>query len=424
MSQDALDADQESRPASSRRLAVAALAVASLLAGCSDDGAATATTTSSTTAATSPAPGSGSSSPDTTGRDGAGSAGPVPLDQVDLALEPAGTFEVPTVFRAHPDGSGWIGEKAGRVRSFDTGDLVLDISDHVRDNGEQGFLGMAFDPDGSHLYISYSDADDDGAGVVDEYAFDGGPVDTSTRREIIRVAQPFANHNGGDIHFGPDGYLWFGLGDGGSGGDPRENAQDTATLLGSILRIDPSQPSDGRAYGIPDDNPFAGGGGRPEIWLYGVRNPWRYTFDPATGDLWIADVGQNEWEEVDVLRADAGRGRGANLGWNQLEGTHTYDGPAPDGDVLPVYEYSHEDGCSITGGPVYRGAQIPELDGAYLFGDFCRPTVRAIRVDDTDTVEARTFDVDAGPVISFGVEASGEVLVLSQEGTVYRIVRG
>ena len=197
-----------------------------------------------------------------------------------------------------------------------------------------------------------------------------------------------------------------------------------AHCSGSILRIDPSRPSDGRAYGIPDDNPFADGGGRPEIWLYGVRNPWRFTFDPATGDLWIADVGQNEWEEVDVLRAAAGRGRGANLGWNQLEGTHTYDGPAPEGAVPPVYEYSHDDGCSITGGPVYRGSQIPELDGAYLFGDFCRPTVRAIRVDGTDTTEARTFDVDAGPVISFGVEASGEVLVLSQEGTVSRIVHG
>lgn len=416
----------------------AAVAAIALLAACSGgDGTTTtprdtsvtipSTSTSSTTSSTTSTTTSDTTTPDTTPSSSTTTAAPTsppPLAEIAIGLEPIARFEVPTAHRAHPDGSGWVTEKAGTVRSLETGALALDIRGEVRDRGEQGMLGLAFSPDGSLLYVSYSDDHDDGAGVIDEYRFRDGAADTSTRREIIRVAQPYSNHNGGDIHFGPDGYLWFGLGDGGSSGDPHENGQDTSTLLGSLLRIDPSRPGDGRAYGIPPDNPFVDGGGRPEIWLYGVRNPWRYTFDPVNDDLWIADVGQNAWEEIDLLPGADGRGRGANLGWNQLEGTHVFDGPPPPGDVLPVFEYSHDEGCSVTGGPVYRGDAVPGLDGAYLFGDFCRSSVRAIRVDGTETVDARTFPVDAGPVISFGVEPSGEVLVLSQEGTVYRIVPG
>lgn len=395
------------------------------------NGAGTATTTSgavSSTSTTAAAPTEDGSSSTTTAVTTTSTRpdpaeGPRPLAEVSVALEPVADFVVPTAFRVHPDGSGWVAEKAGRVRSFATGAVALDIRSSVRDRGEQGFLGIAFAPDGEHLYVSYNDRADDGASVIAEYRFREGVAVPGSRREVLRVAQPYSNHNGGDVHFGPDGYLWFGLGDGGDAGDPHEHAQDPDTLLGSVLRIDPDRPSDGRAYGIPPDNPFADGGGRPEIWLYGVRNPWRYTFDPANTDLWIGDVGQDAWEEIDLLPSADGRGRGANLGWNQLEGTHVYDGPAPAGSVLPVFEYPHDEGCSITGGVVYRGSRLPELSGAYLFADLCRTTLRAIRVEDGVTTESRVFPVDAGSIISFGVDPDGEVLLLTQEGTVHALVR-
>ncbi|WP_436794927.1 PQQ-dependent sugar dehydrogenase [Actinospongicola halichondriae] len=347
-------------------------------------------------------------------------AGPGSLADIDLTVRSVGSFDVPISYRTHPDGTAFIAEKAGRILDAESGDVALDITDLVTDDGEQGFLGFAFSADGGDVYVSYSDSDGDT--MIAEYAFADGTADLDSVRTLLQVTQPFSNHNGGDVHLGPDGMLYIALGDGGSRGDPEGNAQDTSTLLGSILRIDPSAPADGKAYGIPDDNPFADGGGAPEIYLFGVRNPWRIAFDSETDDLWVADVGQNTWEEITVLPAADGAGLGANLGWNALEGTHAFEGSAPDDSTLPVFEYSHDDGgCSITGGFVYRGSAIPDLQGAYLFADLCRSTVRALRAGGGELVEEHTFDVDVGTPISFGVDSDGELLVLSQTGDVYRI---
>jgi glucose/arabinose dehydrogenase len=241
---------------------------------------------------------------------------------------------------------------------------------------------------------------------------------------VLAVDQPFANHNGGDVEFGPDGYLYFGLGDGGSAGDPEGNGQDPSTLLGSMLRIDPQGTLDGdEPYAIPGDNPFADGdAGEPEVWLYGLRNPWRFSFDPATDDLWIADVGQNAWEEINRLPAADGGGRGANLGWNELEGTHSFEGVNPDDGVLPVFEYPHDDGgCSVTGGVVYRGNAIAGLAGAYLFGDLCNPTLRALDVSGDEPREVSFDDSEVGNLVSFGQDNDGEVYAVSLDGPIYRL---
>ncbi|MDE0803939.1 MAG: PQQ-dependent sugar dehydrogenase [Acidimicrobiales bacterium] len=391
------------------RNALVALAVtAVLLAACSSEDDASVGRDEPTTT---------SASSDSDPTDGA-----KPLDEFDLAVREVGTFDVPTAYRVHPDGTAYVSEKSGRILAFDAGDVALDIRSSVTDDGEQGFLGFAFDRTGERLYVSYSDTTGDTQ--ISEYAFAEGRADPSSARSLLQVGQPFRNHNGGDVHLGPDGFLYIALGDGGSSGDPEENGQDTSTLLGSVLRIDPTAPADGKAYGIPADNPFADGGGAPEIYLYGVRNPWRMAFDSVTDDLWIADVGQNTWEEVTVLPAASGAGLGANLGWDEVEGTHRFEGPAPQGATPPVFEYDHDEGCSITGGFVYRGSAIPALDGAYLFADLCRSTIRALRADGDRLVEERTFDVDAGTPISFGVDPSGEIVVLSQSGAVYRIDAG
>jgi glucose/arabinose dehydrogenase len=288
---------------------------------------------------------------------------------------------------------------------------------------EQGLLGIEFSPDGGTLYVSYSLAPD-GDSRVDAYTMAGDEVDTGSRRELLAVEQPYANHNGGDLAIGPDGYLYIGLGDGGSGGDPEGNGQDTQVLLGKILRVDPDRPADGKEYGIPADNPFADGAdGAPEVWLYGVRNPWRFSFDAETGDLWIADVGQESIEEIDLLPAADGGGKGANLGWNEMEGAHPFeDGTNPDGGVLPLFEFDHGDGgCAVTGGVVYRGTAIPELAGAYLFTDYCDGRLRGVRAGDGQVVEEHTFDAEGTELVSFGEDAEGEVYVLSLDGTIYRV---
>jgi glucose/arabinose dehydrogenase len=302
---------------------------------------------------------------------------------------------------------------------------ALDISDMTRAQGEQGLLGIAFSPDGSRMYIDYTDLDGD-THVV-EYRMSGGGVDESSRRELLFVEQPFANHNGGQLAFGPDGFLYIALGDGGGQGDPQGRAQNTSDLLGKILRIDPSQPSGGRPYGIPAGNPFATGGGAPEIWIYGMRNPWRFSFDQATDDLWVADVGQNETEEIDLLpAAPEGAGRGANLGWNLREGDHEFrGGDEPEGLVDPIFTYPNGvDGtCSITGGYVYRGRAIPQLTGAYIFGDYCAAEIHGLLARDGQVVDERSLGVSVATrsLSSFGQDLDGEVYVLSTDGTVYKI---
>jgi glucose/arabinose dehydrogenase len=349
-----------------------------------------------------------------------------PLTSIRVSLEQVATLDQPLALAIrHVDPTLYIAEKTGRVMAIRDGHVdttpVLDLSRRVSLGGEQGLLGLAFSPTGQYLYVNYTDALGDTRIV--QYAMNGDRAVPASRREILAVDQPFDNHNGGDLVFGPDGYLYIGLGDGGSGGDPRGNAQSLATLLGKMLRIDP-RPRGDQPYAIPPDNPFVDDAdARPEIWAYGLRNPWRYSFDRATGDLWIADVGQSAWEEID--RQPAGAPGGANYGWNLLEGTHPYTGKAPEGAIPPVYEYAHaQGGCVVIGGVVYRGAAIPELDGAYLFADFCRGDLEALRLGADDSVEHAVLGPTVPDVSSFGESADGEVYVLSLAGGVYRLTGG
>jgi glucose/arabinose dehydrogenase len=326
----------------------------------------------------------------------------------------------------------YVATQEGRVLALRSGaepTTVLDLTRQVRSGGEQGLLGLTFSPDGSKLYAHYSGAAA-GETVLDEYAMVDGRPDPSTRRLVLTFPQPQVNHNGGQITFGPDGDLYLGLGDGGGfmgdrgpGHAPGGNAQSLGTILGKILRIDP-RPSGGNAYTIPADNPFVGrAGARPEIYVYGLRNPWRFSFDRANGDLWIADVGQNEYEEVD--RLPARQIPGSNLGWNLYEGSHTYrEGDDVDA-VMPIVELSHSDGnCSITGGYVYRGTKIPRLRGWYLFTDYCNGAIRAAKVDARGRVQQRDLGLVAANVSSFGEDQAGNLYVLSQQDGVFRVVAG
>jgi len=421
-----------------RRVSALTLAVGLLVTACSGTSG-----EAGPTATTSP-------SPTTTG-DTATTIAPVAgtLDAVALGTQEIAAVDEPTALAARPSSRNlYIAEKGGTVRVVKvtrteatassaaklTYQLqttpILDLSDELINEGERGLLGLAFSTDGRKLYVDYT-AQPDGHTVVAEYELgDRDSIDPQSRRELLAVPQPYANHNGGQLVFGPDGYLYVGLGDGGSGGDPDGRAQDPTELLGSILRIDPEGGSaDGPAYAIPAGNPFADGvKGRPEVWIYGVRNPWRFTFDRTSGDLWIGDVGQGDWEEVDHLPAVGGfdAGRGANLGWNEMEGTHPYDGGEnPDGAVLPVHDYSHADGsCSVTGGYVYRGEAIAALAGSYLFADYCLAGVRGLQVDGGAVIDQRTFDLPTPQVTSFGEDGDGELFVLLQGGQVLKIVAG
>jgi glucose/arabinose dehydrogenase len=400
-----------------RRAAAVLCLVAVAAAGCGgdddDEGLSATTTTRPTT---------------TSGDASASTAAPVPpLADVNVTLTEVAEADAPMalVARAGTD-TLYVAEREGRVRPLTGGSLgepIVDISDEVVTAVEQGLLDIEFSADGATLYLHYSLAPDGDTRVI-SYPVTGDAVDTGGRRELLAVEQPFDNHNGGDIEIGPDGYLYVALGDGGGGGDPEGNGQDTQALLGKILRIDPAATT-GDDYGIPADNPFAdGAAGAPEVWLYGARNPWRIDFDDATGDLWVADVGQNAFEEIDLLPAADGAGRGANLGWNEMEGAHPFEGGSnPDGGVLPVFEYDRSDGgCSVTGGVVYRGSAVPALVGAFLFTDYCDGRLRAIRAAGGQTVDERTFDdVSGASLVSFGTDAAGEVYVLSLDGPIYRL---
>jgi glucose/arabinose dehydrogenase len=404
------------------------LATAALLAaacGLTDDGRSGASSLCDTSAEVTGSPPSGPGVPLTDEV--------APLDTVDLGLELVATIPAPMALTTIPgdDSRVWVAARDGCVHAVGLepgGDAekVLDFSDEVSTTSEQGLLGLASAPDGAHLYTSYTDLD--GATRIDEYAVDGDVIDEGSRRQVFGLPQPFSNHNGGNIAFGPDGLLYFGLGDGGNRGDPDGNGQNTTTLLGSLIRIDPT--ADGsRSYTVPADNPFTDDDGRTEIWAYGLRNPWRFSFDRATGDLWIGDVGEGDIEEVDFLPVDGTEpgGRGANLGWNLVEGTADFAGSAPPDHTAPVFEYSHDQGnCSITGGHVYRGEAIPDLVGTYVFGDYCVSEVRGLRIADDGTVDEAGFGIggDANTLVSFGEDAAGELYVLSGSGEISRIVPG
>jgi glucose/arabinose dehydrogenase len=328
----------------------------------------------------------------------------------------------------------YVTQQGGVVRSIRGGTLartpVVDLTSLVsQDGGERGLLGITFSPDGTRLYLDYTDTD--GNTKIDQFVMRGRNADASTRRTILTVEQPQPNHNGGQLAFGPDGYLYIGMGDGGSQGDtgsghaPGGNGQSLDTLLGKILRIAPNPAAGGDPYTVPADNPFVGrADARPEIWAYGLRNPWRFSFDRANGDLWIGDVGQNAWEEIDSVAAVDGRdaGKGDNFGWNRLEGTHAYQGRAPDDMIAPVYEISHDTGaCAVIGGFVYRGTKIPSLAGTYLFSDNCDGTIRLLVGNGDGGVTMQDSGLEAKLVSSFGQTANGSLYVLSLTDGVYRV---
>ncbi len=317
----------------------------------------------------------------------------------------------------------YVAEKRGRIRLIDDDVIVaepfLDIQDLVlSEASEQGLLGLTFDGDGERLFVTYTD--NTGALLVDEYPVQGDRVDTDSATTLFTIDQPYAAHQGGAIQFGPDGYLWIGLGDGGGIGDPSGNAQNTGTLLGSVVRVD-VDGSDG--YAIPPGNAFAGPeDGAQEIWAFGLRNPWRITFD--SGFIYIADVGQDWWEEVNILPIDAS---GANLGWPILEGNACYEAESCDitGLVPPAFTAKHQRSCALIGGPVYRGRAIPGLTGHYFYGDYCVGWVRSLVFDGSQVIAERDWEADlgtAGNITTFGVDAAGEILLANLEGELYRIM--
>ncbi|MEU9954170.1 PQQ-dependent sugar dehydrogenase [Streptomyces sp. NPDC050982] len=343
-----------------------------------------------------------------------------PRQAAKVVLKEVAKAQNPIAGAAGPGGTVWIAERAGTVRVLDDkglGEPVLDISGETTTDGERGLLGIAFDKRFAHFYISYTNLE--GTSTVDEFAVRHGKIRPSTRRTVITQTQPYPNHNGGDIRFGPDGYLYIALGDGGSGGDPHGNGQNLDTLLGKMLRID---PLGGKPYAIPRDNPFVNDpNAKDEIWAYGLRNPWRFSFDARTGDLLIGDVGQSDWEEIDWAPAKS-RG-GENYGWSQMEGTHPFrGGTEPANHVPPVHEYDRTGlGCSVTGGYVYRGKAIPALKGQYVFSDYCDGTLRTLRMKNGKVTGESDLGVNGGEVISFVQDGDGELYVLAIGGSVSRI---
>jgi glucose/arabinose dehydrogenase len=333
----------------------------------------------------------------------------------------------PLAITSAGDGSGrtFVVQQGGQIRIVRDGKLVatpfLDISGRITTGGERGLLGLAFHPNfpsDPRLFVDYTDTKGDTQ--VSSFTVDPATpdvADPASEVRILHVTQPFANHNGGAVVFGPDGFLYISMGDGGSGGDPQGNGQSLNTLLGKILRIDIDHTDGGRAYAIPAGNPFASrSDAMPEIFLYGLRNPWRMSFDRATGDLWIGDVGQNLWEEIDVARSGTS---GQNFGWNTMEANHCFS-PASDcvqtGLTLPVAEYSHDAGCTVIGGNVYRGSAQAALVGGYLFADYCSGTIWAIDPAG-DTLRTPTIvGQGSGNISSFGEDESGELFATDISG--------
>jgi len=321
------------------------------------------------------------------------------------------------------DGRWYVLEQPGRILTFREGDasatVFLDIRDHVEFGGEKGLLGFAMAPSFASTGIFYLDYTRGGPLRTEIASFTSNRIvaDKASEVVILEIAQPFDNHNGGQLAFGPDGDLYIGMGDGGSGGDPMHNGQNKNVLLAKLLRIN---VSDRTHYTVPSDNPFAAGGGRGEIWAYGLRNPWRFSFDTATGLLWLADVGQDAYEEIDLVS------RGANFGWNIMEATHCYNASSCNtaGLTLPVAEYPHSVGCSVTGGFVDRGASS-ELQGVYLFGDYCSGRIWGMRYTNGQITGPTQIATSGFSIGLFAQDRAGEVYVLeySSSGGFYKVSR-
>ncbi|MDX9863840.1 MAG: PQQ-dependent sugar dehydrogenase [Anaerolineaceae bacterium] len=329
------------------------------------------------------------------------------------------------------DGTGrlFVVEQTGKIQIVQQNELLprpfLDLSDAISqlnsNQSEQGLLGLAFPPDfhsSQVFYVNYTNRS--GASVISRFRAspDSDIAERSSEEMLLQIEQPYSNHNGGKLQFGPDGYLYIGLGDGGGRGDPDNNGQNPNTLLGTILRID---VSDSTGYTIPEDNPFIQNGGQPEIWAWGLRNPWKFSFDSLTGDLYIADVGQDAWEEINYL--PAGSPGGVNFGWNFLEGSHSYRGTPPENGTFvdPVYEYDHAQGKSVTGGYVYRGQALPAFYGMYIFGDFISGRIWGML---PCCGEAEEIFQTGAYISTFGEDENGELYFGDyQQGVIYRLER-
>jgi glucose/arabinose dehydrogenase len=344
------------------------------------------------------------------------------------------SFSLPVDLQDPRDGTNrfFVVEQAGIIRAFEnspsvaSSNVLLDIRDRVVSGGEQGLLGLAFHPDfetNGYFYVNYT-APNPLRTVIARYSVNppsSNQADRNSELVLLQYNQPFQNHNGGQVSFGPDGYLYIAAGDGGSGGDPQNNAQNLGSMLGKIHRIDVDNPSGGRNYGIPADNPLAGNtaGYREEIFAYGLRNLWRFSFDPVTGKLWAADVGQNRLEEIDIIE------KGKNYGWRIMEGNLCYNpstGCSATGLELPVWQYGRTEGISVTGGFVYRGSRIAQLVGAYIYGDYGSGRIWALRYDGVNpTVNTEIGTIGSIGLASFGIDKDDEIYICAFDGKVYRL---
>ncbi len=341
---------------------------------------------------------------------------------------PSLTFSSPVDLQYAPDGTDrvFVVEQSGVIRVFEnnknttTTKVFLDITDRVTSGGETGLLGLAFHPDfanNGYFYVDYTTPNPLRT-HISRFQVTSNPdsADKNSEQVLIEVAQPYSNHNGGRVIFGPDGYLYIGFGDGGSGGDPNDNGQNRSVLLGKILRIDVDNPTGGLNYGIPPGNPFVGNtqGWREEIFSWGMRNPWRFSFDLQTNWLWCGDVGQSAWEEVDTITV------GGNYGWRCYEGNHVYNSANcnyPD-YRFPIWEYAHTGGnCSISGGYIYRGMRRPELTGAYIYGDYCSGDIW--RLNYGANVTNSLITTSTSSILAFGVDMNNSIYVLCSNGKIY-----
>ena len=343
------------------------------------------------------------------------------------------TFSQPVGIVSSGAGSNslFVIEQPGTIRVFEnsqtvaTSSIFLDLSNRVLYGGEQGLLGLAFHPNyaaNGYFYVDYV-VDNPRRTIVSRYTVStSNPNQAQSDSELVllEIAQPFTNHKGGQLAFGPDGYLYIAMGDGGSGGDPFGNGQNRAVLLGKILRIDVNTPSGGRNYGIPADNPFVGNtlGYMEEIYAYGFRNPWRFSFDTLTGRLWVGDVGQSQREEIDIVE------RGLNYGWNIMEGSLPYAGGSQVGLELPVWEYGRDQGIAIIGGYVYRGPTATALTGSYVYGDYGSGRIWALTIGSTGTPSNTLLDDTTLQISSFGLDGNGELYVCAFDGKIYRFNPG
>jgi glucose/arabinose dehydrogenase len=402
-----------------RQVAALATVIAAFLAGCGGDDSEPSTTSPSPTQPSSPTTRAEGPPPTGDGRGG-------------VTLTRLGDFDQPLYVTQPDDGTGdlYVVEQTGRIQRLPGGDgepqTFLDLSGEVSCCGEQGLLSVAFAPDyadSGRLYVDYTNVDGDTRVVEYRRSNSDPPVaDPGSARELLAVDQPFSNHNGGLVLFGSDGNLYIGLGDGGSAGDPERNGQSLDTLLGKILRLDP-RPSGGSPYTVPDDNPFTkrdfASGESYLIYSYGLRNPWRFSFDSKSGDLWIGDVGQDALEEIDGVRD----GAGANFGWSAFEGTERFneDQEAPHA-VPPVLTYGRDRGCSVTGGYVVRDPELTSLYGRYLYGDYCEGELRSFTArPEREAKDDRPLGPEIPALSSFGEDTEGNIYATSLDGPVYRI---